>query len=131
MRTALTAGLIALSLTGCGGDFLKQDPTVSQFYTLDTDKLLLCQGLSKSCRDLIPIASAQHLVPKIEQAYDGELTGPNYPINLARMLIDPPNGGYKASPVDENGRYVQLPINAQTDTVWDVLKQAHDSIYNN
>lgn len=128
-RTALTAGLISLALAGCGGDFLKQDPTVDQFYTLDSEKLQLCQGLTNSCMDLIPIASTQHLVPKIERAYGADLTGPNYPLNLARMLINPPDGSYKASPVDENGRYTRLPINEQTDTVWDVLKEAHESIY--
>ncbi|SEG60919.1 hypothetical protein [Marinobacterium lutimaris] len=128
-RTALTAGLITLSLAGCGGDFLKQDPTVDQFYTLDSEKLMLCRGLTRECRDLIPIASAQHLAPKIERAYGTDLKGPNYPLNLTRMMINPPDGSYKASPVDENGRYIRLPINEQTDLVWDVLQEAHDSIY--
>ncbi len=131
MRTALTASLITLSLAGCGGDFLKSDPTVDQFYTLDTEKLRLCQGLTNGCRDLIPIASAQHLAPKIERVYGADLTGPNYPLNLTRMMINPPGATYEASPVDENGRYVRLPINTQTDTVWDVLQEAHDSIYDN
>lgn len=128
-RTALTAGLITLSLAGCGGDLLKQDPTIDQFYTLDSEKLRLCQGLSNSCRDLIPFASALHLIPKIERGYDTDLKGPNYPLSLARLMIDPPNGDYKVSPVDENGRYLRLPINEQTDLVWDVLQEAHESIY--
>ncbi|MBV1788798.1 hypothetical protein KQ940_12100 [Marinobacterium sp. D7] len=129
--STLSAVLLGATLSGCidTGDLMKQDPSVDQFYTLDKDRLLLCRGTSNQCQDLTLIASAEELMPQIERIYGGTISGPNYPVSLAKLITEPPQGQYKATPLGESGRYLQLPINRQTDSVWDTLKKARNQVY--
>lgn len=122
--------LLTPALGGCmDSQLMQRDPTVDRFYSLDSETLQLCRGLSKQCHSLITIAYSRELLPKIEQAYGSEITGPNYPLSLAQLMMNPPGGEYKTSTVDSNGRYLRLPVNDQTDTAWHVLEQAFNQIY--
>ncbi len=125
----LTPLLLLLTLTGCSGSLLQRDPTVYEFYRLDTQKLRMCQGLSGGCLDLSLIAFGGENRPAIERAFNAKIAGPNYPLSLARMLLNPPGGEYQTKVIDENGRYYQLPGNAQTDATWQALQRSFDTLY--
>lgn len=125
----LTPLLLLLALTGCSANLLQDDPTVREFYRLDTQKLRLCQGLTGGCLDLSLIASGGENRPAIARAFKTEVSGPNYPLSLARLLLNPPGNEYKASVLDENGRYYKLPGNAQTDAAWQALQRSFDTLY--
>jgi len=128
--SVLSVVLLGAMLAGCmGSSGLQRDPTVDQFYTLNKERLLLCRGTSSQCQDLILIASAQEFLPPIERAYGTEVRGPNYPLSLAKLLMEPPQGQYEATPIGDSGRIVQLPINRLTDSVWQALKKARNTIY--
>lgn len=122
--------LLTPVLGGClDSKLLQRDPTIGQFYTLDSEKLTLCRGLSNQCHSLITIAYSRELLPEVERAYGSSVNGPNYPLSFAQLLMNPPGGEYKVSTVDSNGRYLRLPVNNQTDAAWNVLEEAMDQIY--
>jgi hypothetical protein len=71
------------------------------------------------------------MVDPIEAAYGEQVTGPNYPLSLARMLVKPADQSYSATAADENGRYYVLPMNDKTTVAWDTLNGIHDWVYPN
>ncbi|KEA64389.1 hypothetical protein ADIMK_1635 [Marinobacterium lacunae] len=122
--------LLSLSVTGCiDSQLLQRDPTIDQFYTLDKQKLRLCRGASSSCHNLVIVAYSLTVIPEIEQAYGGEINGPNYPVQLAQLLMNPPRGEYEATALGSEDRYLRLPVNSQTDTVWHALERANKQLY--
>jgi hypothetical protein len=124
MRFATLAAIV-LSLSGC----LALDTRQDDFYTLDTRHLQLCHGTSKNCLDLALVAPGIVLADPIEAAYAQQITGPNYPLSLARMLMKPADESYSAKAMDENGRYYLVPINSKTTVAWNTLNDIHDWIY--
>lgn len=126
-RLSLLAGVVTLG--GCmslGG--LQGNPD-EPFYTLDTRELSLCKGTSRTCMDLSYIVSVRARLKPIENLYGKPVSGPNYPLTLTRMLMNPPEGAYTVEPVDESGRYLRLSRNDYTDKVWNTLDQAIGSLY--
>lgn len=131
-KKTLLAPLFAIALGGCldTGNMLKSAPGVGEYYTFDTELMRLCQGQSRQCLELTVIVSDRLALDDVERAYGSPIKGPNYPLRLAETLLNPPQGQYEAQPQDENGRYYRLPVNPQTDAVWEALTHAFDSIYN-
>ncbi|MBS98194.1 MAG: hypothetical protein CMI01_05905 [Oceanospirillaceae bacterium] len=130
MKRTLLSSLALITLTGCidSGNLLKREAGVGKYYLLDSERLMLCRGQSNDCRDLVLIASSEERMPAIEDAYGASIEPPNYPVSLARMIVNPPAQQYQAQALG-NGRYIQLPANDQTDAVWNALDGATDSIY--
>ncbi len=128
-RLSLLAAMLALG--GCVNlsGALKEDPTADQFYTLDTRYYRFCRGATANCQDLTSIVSVRAQLKPIEQVYGRKIQGPNYPTNLARMILTPPDGSYSSEAIGTDGRYFRVPINLHTDTVWHTVDKAYSSIY--
>lgn len=128
-RLSLLAAVLALG--GCVNlsGALKEDPSVDSFYTLDTRYYRFCRGETSRCQDLTLIVAVRAQMKPVETLYGRPLKGPNYPADLARLILNPPDGHYRSEPVGADGRYFRVPVNHHTDTVWDTLEQAYDSIY--
>ncbi|MBR9827923.1 MAG: hypothetical protein GYB41_04675 [Oceanospirillales bacterium] len=128
-RLSLLAAVLALG--GCVNlsGALKEDPTADQFYTLDTRYYRFCRGETANCQDLTSIVSVRAQLAPIEKVYGRTISGPNYPTDLARMILTPPDGSYTSTPMDSDGRYFRIPINTHTDTVWTTIDNAYNSIY--
>lgn len=128
VMTLILGGL----LSGCikTDNLLQRDPTANQYYKLDSRDLRLCRGETSDCYGLTPIVSARIQLRPMEAKYGQRVNGPNYPVNFARMLINPPEGSYSVEQL-EGGRFYRLPINEYTDTAWDVLDQIYRDFYNN
>ena len=123
----LTAIASTALLSGCLT--LQPAPGVGEYYTLDTKKLTICMGDSHRCHTLIDFAYSQETLPPVENAYGKKVDGPNYPVEMARMMLNPPNNLYKASVKDSNGRYYKVPVNTQTNTVLRALEKASNTLY--
>lgn len=121
----VTLFALALTLSGCLALETKQE----DFYTLDTRYLQLCRGTSNTCLELALVAPGIALADPIEEAYGQQLTSPNYPLSLAKMMLEPADGSYSAKPADESGRYYVLPINDKTTLAWNTLNSIFDWIY--
>ncbi|MBV0932486.1 hypothetical protein [Marinobacterium weihaiense] len=121
----------ALALGGCVNlsGALKDDSGADAYYTLDTRYYRFCRGMTPNCQDLTSIVSVRAQLRPIEHIYGRAVQGPNYPTDLARMIIDPPDGSYTTEAMGSDGRYIRVPINRHTDTVWNTLDSAYDSIY--
>ncbi len=128
-RLSLLAAVLALG--GCVNlsGALKEDPSADQFYTLDTRYYRFCRGETSDCQELTSIVSVRAQLKPIEQAYGRKIQGPNYPTDLARMILTPPDGSYQSEAMGDDGRYFRIPINPHTDTVWHTLDKAYQSIY--
>ena len=127
--TGLTLAL-ALLLTGCikTEGLLQRDPTANQYYKLDSQELRMCRGETSKCYDLAPIASARAVLRPMEAKYGQRVAGPNYPVNFAKMLLNPPNNSYTPERQGE-GRFYHLPINEYTDTAWSTLEDVYRAYY--
>lgn len=128
-RLSLLAAVLALG--GCVNlsGALKEAPSADQFYTLDTRYYRFCRGETSDCQELTSIVSVRAQLKPIEQAYGRKIQGPNYPTDLARMILTPPDGSYQSEAMGADGRYFRIPINPHTDTVWHTLDKAYQSIY--
>lgn len=123
-----------LGLSGCVDmDSLipsKNENIDRSYYLLDTKLKFFCIGNTKVCRDMTKIVSSRSLLQPIEEAYNQEVKGPNYPVTLARMIINPADGSYKTKPVGSEGRYIQVPKNDRTNIVWDTLSFIEEDLFN-
>ncbi|WP_417581815.1 hypothetical protein [Nitrincola sp.] len=130
-KIAMTLILGSL-LSGCikTDNLLQRDPTANQYYKLDSQDLRLCRGESRNCYGLAHIVSAREKLSEMETMYGQRVSGPNYPVNFARMLVNPPNGSYSVKQL-EGGRFYQLPVNDYTDSAWSALSQVHKAYYEN
>ncbi|MFN3880291.1 MAG: hypothetical protein ACK4L8_02535 [Nitrincola lacisaponensis] len=121
--------LLGILVSGCikTDNLLQRDPTSREYYKLDTRDLRLCRGETTNCFGLSHIASARHHLRPMEARYGQRVNGPNYPVNFARMLINPPAGSYTAEQVSD--RYYHLPVNEWTDTAWESLENVYKAHY--
>ena len=117
--------LSAIAITGCVSVYsLKPNAELdTSFYRLDAQNRMLCQGETKRCQDLTLIATAEHYFEPIEIALGGELTGPNYVRSLMRLMLQPTVNSYPISRIESKQYQYKLPINDQTQLVWNTLKQ--------
>lgn len=125
--------LLALALSGCinTDNLLKPAPGVDEYYTFDSQQLRLCRGESRTCHELSVIVSDRLVLKPVEQAYNSRINGPNYPMQLARLLLNPPHNEYDAQPIGDGEHTYRLPINDQTNAVWQALDTAFNNLYNN
>ncbi|MGH1461670.1 MAG: hypothetical protein ACRBB6_06515 [Neptuniibacter sp.] len=133
MRIALFL-IAALSLGGCVNmDSLtpgKGTVYDTSYYLLDTKYKFMCLGNSKECRDMTKVVSSRADLKPIEEIYGKEVTGPNYPATLARIIMYPEDQSYQAQPLGSEGRFFQIPINAKTRVVWDTLTDIEVDLFN-
>lgn len=132
LRLAGLTLVFAFFLTGClkTDGLLQRDPTANQYYKLDTQELRVCRGETSRCYALAPIASARTVLRPMEEKYGQRVAGPNYPVNFARMLLNPPNNSYTPERQGE-GRFYHLPMNEYTDTAWTTLEAVYSAYYDN
>lgn len=122
--------LVAMFLLGgCMSLGGTKDESIGEFYSLDTRDFRLCKGTSTHCVSLITVVSMQHELGPIEDKFGRAVRGPNYPLDLTRMLISPPNEAYTSQRLDAEGRYRRLPVNSQTNTVWSLMKSGSEQMY--
>lgn len=131
MKHLLIPAATAVLLSGCVNlsNVLKDDPTADQFYLLDTRYFQFCKGETRRCQELTSIVSVRYKLKPIEQAYGRSIAGPNYPADLANLILTPPDGSYRSEPVDAEKRYYRVPVNNKTEVVWQTLDEAYGSIY--
>ena len=131
MKKLLLPAMTALLLGGCVNlsETVKEDPTVDQFYVMDTRYFLFCKGETRRCQDLTTIVSIRYQLKSIEETYGQTIKGPNYPASLAQLVLAPPDGSYQSEPVGSDQRYYRVPVNSMTDKVWNTLDAAYNSIY--
>ncbi|KAA0874654.1 hypothetical protein [Nitrincola tapanii] len=130
MKSILVVALTSLLLSGClSMPSLPQQTPAATYYTLDARSLKLCRGDGRSrCYSLSNVASARTLLRPVEEVYGQQVKGPNYPLNFARMLINPPDQSYQSE--SDDGRIYRLPINAHTDAAWRAMENIYASYYN-
>lgn len=132
LRLASVLVILMLIVSGCvkTDTLLQRDPTSSSYYSLDTRTLTLCRGETSNCYPLARIASARDKLQPMEEKYGQRVAGPNYPLNFARMLINPPANSYTPD-AQADGRFYHLPINAYTDAAWSSLEAVYAAYYDN
>ena len=131
----ITLTILFAALTGCGSissglSSLTPKAIDTSFYLIDRKAKFMCEGDSKSCRDLTYVVSSRAQLAPIEKAYGQKVAGPNYPANLATMLIYPQDKSYQATPVGSEGRYFRIPNNQKTQIAWLTLTEIQDSLIN-
>ncbi|WP_415892584.1 hypothetical protein ACMXYN_15315 [Neptuniibacter sp. PT8_73] len=133
MRNAVLLLIAGLSLSGCMSmDSLslgKSEPTETDYYLIDTKFRFFCLGNTKQCRDMTKVVSSRAQLKPIEEAYGMPVKGPNYPVSLTRMLMNPADGSYKSTPVGDTGRYFKIPVNDKTLTAWNTLSDIEKDLY--
>lgn len=133
MRIALFL-VAVLTMTGCVDmDSLipeKGEPADKSFYLVDTKFRFICLGETSNCRDMTKIVSSRSELKPIEEAYGKEVTGPNYPVTLARIIMYPEDGSYKAQPIGSDGRFFSVPVNEKTNIVWETLTSIEKNLFN-
>ncbi|UTW02949.1 hypothetical protein KDX31_16705 [Amphritea atlantica] len=132
MLRVIIATFITLALTGCMDSITKlPEPTDTSYYTIDLKDYSYCQGSSSTCHSLSTISTGTQFAGPVEDVYGTKISGPNYRGSLLRMILEPQGAPYTADKISENGRYYRVPANEHTDTVWKVLGDINDSLYNN
>jgi len=127
--TKLTITSSILLLSACGISNFKPNFEKPSHYTLNPENGAFCKGYDsddslKYCRSLIPTNFSHVETRKIEQVYQQDVEGPNRVMSLVNIIIAGENLNY--TPIQlANGLY-KLPINKQTDTVWDVIYKLSD-----
>lgn len=134
MLRALTAFLSAsVVLTGCVSvDSLMPEPSAAKdtsFYRIDTKARALCLGETTRCRDYTKIVSALPQLRPIEKDYGTQVKGPNYPVSLMRIMMQPADGAYVAQPLGTDGRHFSIPITPRTQKAWRILEEIERSHY--
>ena len=101
----------------------------TSFYLIDTKYRFFCEGDSKRCRDMTKVVSSRGQLYPIEKAYNQQVKGPNYPVSLMLIIMNPNDKRYKATPVGGEGRYFKVPKNDSTDLVWTTLTSIQDDLF--
>jgi hypothetical protein len=120
--------------SACSTPSLVNNSNSYDFYLLNAQTGAYCKGyndakIASSCLSIIPTNFYLHEVKVIENIYQQQIREPNRLASLMNILISGKNLDYQATPLG-NARY-QLPINQQTDTVWDVLEKVDELNYRN
>ncbi len=120
------AGTIAASLlvSACSGVNVSQLTKEFDYYWLDAGTGMYCKAfadpdLNKHCKSIVPTNFHSREVQVIENIYQQQITGPNRILSLMNIITSGDNLDYQ--PVQLANNIYQLPINQQTDTVWEVL----------
>jgi hypothetical protein len=133
MRIALFL-VAVLTITGCVdmNSLIpeKGEPADKSFYLVDTKFRFICLGKTKNCQDMTKIVSSRSELKPIEEAYGKKVTGPNYPVTLARIIMYPEDGSYKAQPIGNEGRFFSIPVNERTNIVWETLNSIEQNLFN-
>ena len=106
-----------------------QAETDTSYYLIDTKYRFFCEGDSKRCKDMTKVVSSRGELYPIENAYNQEVKGPNYPVSLMLMIMNPNDGSYKATPVGNEGRFFKVPKNDTTDLVWNTLSSILNDLF--
>jgi hypothetical protein len=132
MRSLLVLSLI-FGLSGClSMDSITPSPKAprdTSYYLIDTQFRLFCQGNTKRCADMTKIVSSRAQLRPIEATYNTTVKGPNYPVSLMRMLMNPADKSYSSNPVGKDGRYYKIPSNDKTDVAWETLIGIQDNLF--
>lgn len=124
---------ISIALSGCVNvNSLVPEERQSvghNYFLIDTKFRLFCRSDSKNCKDMTKIVSARAQLQPIETAYGKAVTGPNYPISLSRMIMQPEDGHYNAKPIGDDGRFFSIPVTPRTQLVWDTLSSIEEELY--
>ena len=122
-----------LGLSGClSMDALTSSdkaPTDTSYYLIDTKYRFFCMGNSNRCYDMTKVVSSRTKLRPVEKEYAAEVTGPNYPVSLMRIIMNPSDDSYKASPIGSEGRYFKIPKNAKTKIVWETLTSIQNDLF--
>lgn len=133
MRNIGLIVLLGIALSGClNMDSLslgKGEERDTSFYLVDAKYRFICLGNTKICKDMTKIVSARSMLRPVEKAYDTTITGPNYPVSMVRMLLNPKDESYKSMPVGKEGRYFKLPKNEKTNTVWETMLRIEEDLF--
>ena len=76
------------------------------------------------------VVSSRAQLRPIESAYGTKVKGPNYPVSLMRMIMNPADQSYKSVPVGDDGRFFKVPINDKTQVAWDTLSNIESNLFN-
>jgi hypothetical protein len=126
-KLTLTSSILLLS--ACGISDFKPNFEKFSFYTLNPESGAFCKRYDsdenlKYCRSIIPTNFSHIETRKIENVYLQDVVGPNRVMSLVNIITAGENLTY--TPVQlANGLY-KLPINEQTNTVWDVIFKLAD-----
>jgi len=128
--TKLTIASSILLLSACGISNFKPNFEPSSHYTLNPENGAFCKGYDsdeslKYCLGLIATNFNYIETTEIEDIYQEKIEGPNRVINLINIITQGKNLTYTSERLS-NGLY-KLPINKQTNTVWDVLYKLNHS----
>lgn len=130
---ALIILISILSLSGCiSMDALTSSdkpPADNSYYLIDTKYRFLCLGNSTRCYDMTKVVSSRTKLRPIEKEYGAEVKGPNYPVSLMRIVMNPADKSYKALPVGNEGRYFKIPKNEKTNVVWETLSIIQNDLF--
>lgn len=131
-RLASVMLMLMFFVSGCikTEGLLQRDPTANAYYKFDSRDLRMCRGETSNCYTLAPIVSVRYKLQPMEEQYGQRVAGPNYPLNFARMLINPPANSYTPD-AQADGRFYHLPINAYTDAAWSSLEAVYAAYYDN
>ncbi|MFW1676647.1 hypothetical protein ACFVYJ_02540 [Pontibacter sp. JAM-7] len=121
MLKAISMIILAATLSGCLSLSELSANSDESFYAIDRENRFFCRGASANCLDMTKIVSARSMLSPIEHAYQQEITGPNYPVSLMLILMNPSDGAYQATPVGRDGRFFRVPKTTRTDLVWNTL----------
>lgn len=127
-KTAL-ALITCVVLSACSSSSLISNSGPFEFYLLNTQTGAYCKGYTDQdikgpCHSLLStVIFAQH-TKAIEEIYQQELSDRTKIGNLINVILRGKNLEY---PIARVAKYMyRLPINQQTDTVWDVLEKIED-----
>ncbi|WP_409525020.1 hypothetical protein [Nitrincola sp. MINF-07-Sa-05] len=130
MKRLITLFVSAIVLAGCGSISVpKSNMERGSFYSIDLQKLVVCHHLETDCLSLSSLASYHHPLDGIAAEYgQPEISGPNIPLSIARLMVNPPDQRYTAEQRGETGRFYRVPINASTNKIWAGLRAADDNL---
>ncbi len=125
----LTLSSTVLLLSACGISDLKPNFEEFSYYTLNPESGAFCKRYDsdenlKYCRSVIPTNFSHIETRKIELVYQQDVVGPNRVMSLINIITAGENLTYTPARL-ANGLF-KLPINEQTDTVWDVIFKLAD-----
>jgi len=128
--TKLTITSSILLLSACGISNFKPNFEKPSHYTLNPENGSFCKRYDsdeslKYCLSLIATNFSYIETTEIEEVYQEKVEGPNRVMNLINIIIQGNNLTYTSERLS-NGLY-KLPINEQTNTVWDVLFKLNHS----
>lgn len=130
MKRFITLLLSVFVLAGCSSVSIpKSSMERGSFYSVDLQTLTVCHHIETTCLSLTLMASYHRPLDGIAAEYGvAQIPGPNIPLSLGRLMINPPDQRYSAEQRGETGRFYRVPINASTNRIWAGLRAADDNL---